>query len=39
MWHNMDIAEVRRKLRTNLKTGLTEKEAKKRKEKYRIKQT
>lgn len=39
MWHTMNITEVRRKLRTNLKIGLTEEEVKRRKEKYRFKQT
>lgn len=38
MWHTMEVTEVMRKFRTNLKRGLTEEEAKKRIEKYRLEQ-
>ena len=34
MWHTLKIEETRRKLRTNFEKGLTNDEAKKRKEKY-----
>ena len=33
MWHTLKIEETRRKLRTNFEKGLTNDEAKKRKEK------
>lgn len=38
MWHTMEINEVRKNFRTNLKTGLTEEEVQRRREKYRLKQ-
>ena len=34
MWHTLSINEVQRKLRTNISKGITEEEAKKRREKY-----
>lgn len=34
MWHTLGIEEIRRKLRTNFKKGLTNEEATKREEKY-----
>lgn len=34
MWHTMTKEEIRRKLRTNYETGLTEEEAKRRQQEY-----
>lgn len=34
MWHSIELKEIQRKLKTNIYEGLSEEEAKKRKEKY-----
>ena len=34
MWHTMTKEEIRRKLRTNYETGLTEEESKRRQQEY-----
>lgn len=34
MWHTIELGEIQRKLRTNILSGLSEEEAKKRREKY-----